>query len=199
MRSLAAEAARIRYSCLAGRLQNVRAQCQQLASLSRALRVVTLVEARDAARCMLAERTLGRHRPEAIKFEATKTLFLSEKEKSRRASTVRDLTNRLRLHFSFKGQLADFTHSEAARRVSRIPTNREHNHALRVGNTFFNWCIKRRYITENPLTGIERRSVKKRKRVLTDDELKQVWIAAGECGTFGIIVRLLMLTGQRVA
>src|SRR5205807_8987352 len=36
-----------------------------------------------------------------------------------------------------------------------------------------------------------------RARVLTDDELCTVWIAADQCGTFGVIVKLLILTGQR--
>jgi len=36
-----------------------------------------------------------------------------------------------------------------------------------------------------------------RSRVLTDDELRRVWVAIDECGTFGAIVKLLILTGQR--
>jgi integrase len=38
----------------------------------------------------------------------------------------------------------------------------------------------------------------RRDRVLTPDELRRVWEAAGEMGTYGMLVRVLMLTGQRV-
>ena len=36
-----------------------------------------------------------------------------------------------------------------------------------------------------------------RDRVLTNDELKEVWTAAEQLGNFGVIVKLLILTGQR--
>jgi hypothetical protein len=36
-----------------------------------------------------------------------------------------------------------------------------------------------------------------RARILTDDELRSVWQAAGDTGKFGAFVRLLLLTGQR--
>jgi integrase len=38
---------------------------------------------------------------------------------------------------------------------------------------------------------------RKRSRILTDDELRRVWQAAGNAGTFGALIKLLLLTGQR--
>lgn len=38
---------------------------------------------------------------------------------------------------------------------------------------------------------------KARKRVLTDDEIRDVWQACGDLGTFGALVKVLLLTGQR--
>ncbi len=38
-----------------------------------------------------------------------------------------------------------------------------------------------------------------RKRILTDDEIRTIWTACGEIGTFGAFVRMALLTGQRRA
>ena len=53
--------------------------------------------------------------------------------------------------------------------------------------------------SKSPMLGIKPPSkAGKRDRTLTDDELRLVWMAAGEMGwPFGPIVRLLILTGQR--
>ena len=48
------------------------------------------------------------------------------------------------------------------------------------------------------VTDCRRRNPTSRTRVLSDDELKKVWIAAEQTdGHFGVIVRLLITTGQR--
>ena len=69
-------------------------------------------------------------------------------------------------------------------------------HALKDIRTFFNWCVPR-YLATSPAVGIKMDKQPSRDRVLTDDELKAVWVAADDCGQFGVIVKLLMLTGQR--
>jgi integrase len=38
---------------------------------------------------------------------------------------------------------------------------------------------------------------RKRSRKLSDDELRKVWQAAGETGTYGAVIKLLLLTAQR--
>ncbi|WP_439375788.1 tyrosine-type recombinase/integrase [Bradyrhizobium sp. DASA03120] len=127
---------------------------------------------------------------------------MKEKEKARRARTVQDLKDRLERHFDILGKLGKVTHNQIVRRLEGIKTSQEFNAALRVGRTFFTWCTNRRYITENPTTGIERRSVPSRTRVLSDEELKRIWIACSEPHhdmpeSYRTIVKLLMLTGQR--
>jgi len=77
-------------------------------------------------------------------------------------------------------------------------TRSEQRHALVVAGTFFRWCVRRRFIKHNPLDGADIPKPKKRKRVLSDDELVKVYRAAEGIGyPFGTIVRLLVLTGQR--
>jgi integrase len=64
---------------------------------------------------------------------------------------------------------------------------------------FFNWCIARDVLAASPCAGVKPpTSERARDRVLSDDELRLVWTAADKLGgTFGPLVKLLALTGQR--
>jgi len=64
----------------------------------------------------------------------------------------------------------------------------------------FSWAETRYALSTNPCDRVERPSAEvSRDRVLTDDELKAVWEAAGLLGwPFGPFVQLLILTGQRL-
>ena len=163
--------------------------------------VLSLAEARAEAKRLLAERTLGKVRPQSITFPTAKELFLGEKRKARREGTVANHEDRLKRHFPFVGQLREITHSDIMRRLSKL-SNSEHDHALSVGNTFFNWCVARRYIDDNPCRGISPRGSKPRNRILNAQELKAVWEACHDPNTglpkpYRDIVRLLILCGQR--
>lgn len=67
--------------------------------------IITLADARTEAKRLLAERTLGRFRPQSISFDVAFDAFLAEKEKSRRARTIKDYKRLINLHFRSKGQL----------------------------------------------------------------------------------------------
>jgi integrase len=58
------------------------------------------------------------------------------------------------------------------------------------------WAQQQGKAESNPVAFTEKREEQKRERVLSDDELRAIWNAAGE-GDYGTIVKLLMLTGQR--
>jgi integrase len=64
---------------------------------------------------------------------------------------------------------------------------------------FFNWAAEREIVTASPCAGLRPPTTETaRDRVLTDQELRQVWQAAGTMGgPFCAMVRLLILTGQR--
>ncbi|MGH6697612.1 tyrosine-type recombinase/integrase [Sphingopyxis sp.] len=68
-----------------------------------------------------------------------------------------------------------------------------------VVHRLFRWSLGRGEIDRNPLEGVEApKPVASRDRVLSDNELRMVWLASEELGaTFGALVRLLLLTGQR--
>jgi integrase len=97
----------------------------------------------------------------------------------------------------FRCQLGDVTHQDMERKLKRLPPS-EFNHRLACAKTFFTWAQKKRYITDNPTVGLTPHKRPKRKRTLTDDELRTVWLATDQLtGHFKEIVRLLILMGQR--
>jgi integrase len=73
------------------------------------------------------------------------------------------------------------------------------NRLLEVIRRFFNWCIARDIIATSPCQGVKPPTVEvPRDRVLSDDELRLVWHAAGKVsGPFAHLVKLLILTGAR--
>jgi integrase len=77
-----------------------------------------------------------------------------------------------------------------------ITANRVHGVVRRL----FNWCIEQELIAASPCVGLRPPAGKEtpRDRVLSDDELRQVWRAVEKLGPpFGAAVQLLILTGQR--
>ncbi len=81
------------------------------------------------------------------------------------------------------------SHIGAAREV------RKHLHRL------FNWAVDREIVPDNPLHGMERKDLRpngEAGRKLSDEELRAIWSASSELGyPFGLLYRLLILTGQR--
>jgi integrase len=73
------------------------------------------------------------------------------------------------------------------------------NRVLAAVRKFFNWCVARDILAASPCAGVKPPTAERaRDRVLSDDELRLVWQAADKLGgTFGPLVKLLALTGQR--
>ena len=73
------------------------------------------------------------------------------------------------------------------------------NRTLSAIRKMFNWAISRDMLAASPCAGVKPPVIERaRDRVLSDDELKLIWRAAGKIkGSFGRLVQLLMLTGQR--
>jgi integrase len=73
------------------------------------------------------------------------------------------------------------------------------NKALKSIKTFLRWCVGRAVLDQSPAEGVPLPSKEvARDRVLDDDELAQVILAARSIGDpYGGIVELLALTGQR--
>jgi integrase len=77
---------------------------------------------------------------------------------------------------------------------------RQADYVLAIVRGISNWFASRHDDYASPFTRGMRRTdpkTRKRARILDDDELRVIWRQAEANGTFGDIVRLLLLTGQR--
>ena len=161
--------------------------------------IVALQEARAEAKRRLAEYTLGKQKPFRISWNAAKEEFLAEKALKLKPRTLFDYTYILNRDFRFGiTPMDELTPRELHRsldRLHRTPVHQEH--AFGVLRAFIRWAHRRYYVDRNPMERMDAPPKHTpRDRVLSSKELKAVWNAAGD-GTFGRIVKLLILTGQR--
>jgi len=160
---------------------------------------ISLADARTEARRILAEKTLGRSDPTTTTFDQALSLFLAYCEQRNRPRTVRDYRRLLSRHFPFgKKRLADISPHDITKRIDPLPPS-EGFHALVVVKVFFRWAQRRSLIDASPCERLQatNRPVP-RDRVLDDNEVREVLLAAGREGfPFGHMILLLILTGQR--
>jgi integrase len=103
-------------------------------------------------------------------------------------------------------QVAELKRSEIVAVLDKVENDsgpRAADIALAVLSSTLSWYAARSDF-QSPLTRMKRRvraSEAARQRVLDDDELRQVWQAAGDerIGLYGQVIRLMILTGARVA
>jgi len=174
---------------------------------------VTLVQARDAARKLRAEKTLGRIFPNKVSVDTARTAYL-------RQSTIKPTTRwYTEWHLArLSGQLQDVTPREVTHILDSLKPSVA-TQCLRVFSAFFNWCIRKHYLDKSPCERMRAAPSTARSRVLSDDELKSIWRACEQRGSgvnhpnessdrcdavraalpanFATIVKLLILTGQR--
>jgi integrase len=155
--------------------------------------IIKLSEAREEAKRILAERTLGKLRPQSITYPQAVRLFVEDKRQNRPKSA--DQYEWFLTRLGFTGQLSAIYQADIERELKKIKSRSTYDHVLVAARILFNWAHRRRYVAENPTFGIARPSSQSRARVLSDAELKKIWEATE--GTYGAIVRLLITTGQR--
>lgn len=130
----------------------------------------------------------------SLAFPEARDAFLAQSKWRPRSKKV--LESSLR-HFEWTRPLDRITHEDVAGALDKIAGQSARAHALKDIRAFFNWCVPR-YLAATPAAGLKMASQPTRSRVLSDDELARVWIAAEKMGyPFGTIVQLLILTGQR--
>lgn len=160
--------------------------------------VISLAQARLKAKAILAERTLGRHAVKSTSWDTALTEYLAHVLRTKKARTHREYSRALKLYFAFgTTRLTEITKTDIARKLDNLDhAPAQQARALVYVKTFFGWCVKRGYLDTNPITMSAAKS-SSRTRVLSDGELKLVWLATDRETTFNKIVRLLLLTGQR--
>jgi integrase len=97
------------------------------------------------------------------------------------------------IHSITRDEIADFLVELAE--TAPVAANR----ALATLSALMNWYQRQRGsgFTSPIVRGMAPTEENARARVLSDDEIRLVWRAAGRCGTFGAIVKVLLLTGAR--
>lgn len=162
--------------------------------------VISLAEAREIAKRLLAERTLGKFRPHLMSWDEAVDLFLSICEQKNKPRTVRDYRRILKRHFPFgHKRLSEITPQEINHRIDKLrKTPSEQNHTIAAIKIFFRWAARRHYVDRSPCEGLQVIKRPARRRTLADWELAAVYRSAGALGyPFGSIVQLCILTGQR--
>lgn len=122
--------------------------------------------------------------------------------KSRRQSYASEAIRALR--FSFKRHLHEpasaLNRAAIVRNIDKLAQAGKSPMAgavKRYGGACFSWAVRRGSIAANPFASLPAMPSASRERVLTDDELRAIWQATEQPGSFGGIVRALILTGAR--
>ena len=179
---------------------------------------ISLAQARSKAKQIFAERTLGRYQPRTIAWEAARAEYLSHAKAKNRPSTYVEYERILNRYFPFAGKLHDITKHDVAEKLARISASSQRDHALVCLRIFFRWAISRGHLDTDLTAGLQKTKSPPRARLLTDDEIRSIWKACDHVedrmpdgagfstigdgiprssGAFPVIVKLLILTGQR--
>jgi integrase len=161
---------------------------------------MSLAEARTEAKKILSTVSVGA-KPPSLTFREARDEFLRENYREAKPITLKQMTWQLTRHFrAFDaqklGKITDVDIKRELDKFSSTPSNQLH--AYRALRTMMLWCKRppRRYITSTPLEGYEPPAKdRKRTRILTDKELRAVWVATD--GATRRVFRLMLLWGTR--
>jgi integrase len=172
---------------------------------------ISLKDARTSALRLKADHQPSKYSKPAVDLPTARTEYLA-------AADVRSNT---RIYYERNLcrlpdlPLPEITHDQIQRILDALsPSSR--SQALRTYTAFFAWAIRRHYLDNSPCVRMQADKHDARARVLTDEELGEIWSAcelrgepsAGHAGdrsipspvlpaNFCAIVQLLMLTGMR--
>jgi integrase len=153
------------------------------------------------------EETEGRS---ARSVEALIERFLVEyarpetKKSGNREELARNWLEKPELQVWHRRELSDIARTDIHLLLDKIVVGRGEPAAIEMRkhlSKLFHWAVDRQLIPANPITRLDRvEAYTERERVLSVDELRRVWDAAGKLGyPFGPWYRMLILTGGRRA
>lgn len=161
---------------------------------------ITLKQARKKAKGFLAEYTLGGSKPSSTTWKEAVALFLADARRRLKAATAERYGYELNRHFRFgETKLHDIRPVDLQRKIDAlVDTPRQQHHAFVTLQTFVRWAYRKHYLETNLMDRmVSDWRYRPRSRVLTETELRAVWLACPDTD-FGRIVKALILTGQRV-
>jgi integrase len=134
-------------------------------------------------------------------FAAILPLFLSRQKERLRPRAYVEVERHLEVHAKRLHHLplAGIARRDVAGVLTAVTAKLSGASANRVRtslSSFFSWSIREGLIDINPAAWTERRKEVARARLLSGDELRDIWAALRD-DTYGDIVRLLVLTGAR--
>lgn len=171
---------------------------------------LSLKDARDAARQFLADPEKAMVKAEAQaaadSFKAVAEKFLKRHVQAQELRSEyeikRILNNVIYPHWQDR-PFVEIRRSDVADLLDTIEDNsgaRSADMALAVIRKMMRWYTSRSDDYRSPVVpGMRRQGQNKRERWLDDDEIRALWAACSDLGTFGALVRILLITGQRRA
>ena len=163
---------------------------------------ISLADARKRAVEMLAALIREKDSPTlkavSLRFADARQRFLADAKSRNKLSTYIEYDRLLNRHFTFDKALSEITRQDCMEVITSLKdTPSTAQHAFVALRTMFNWCQLHGLIATSPVPPLKFKTGS-RTRILTNEELKVVWQRAEQVGyPYGIIVQLLILTGQR--
>ena len=159
-------------------------------------------DARDAGRKVI--RSIREAPPESFEGVANEWFKRHVEKKGLRSAS--DVGRFLKVHFSeWAGRdLASIKRSDISKLLDHIEDEhgaRQADYALDIVRRICNWHATRDDNYSSPVVrGMRRTNPKERQRTrkLSDDEIRRVWNATDPATSYGSIVRMLLLTAQRL-
>lgn len=167
--------------------------------------IVTLKAAREQAKTILANAQLGREDASpAITVGAALDIFFEKHcDANNRAKTAYETKRLLNRHIRpkfGKERLSEVSTDQIAGHLDgMLKTPYEANALYTALKTFYRWAVGRRHLAASPVEPLKKPArTTSRARVLSDPEIRAIWLLAGNRGQYGAILRLCILTLQRV-
>ncbi len=156
----------------------------------------TLKDARNLARGVLASKPDGACTQQTPFLEAI-VPFLERSRKRLKPATHVQYRSYLQT-LAFDKAIGDITKLDITKRLQIYDGKPwSQNYAYATLRAFLNWCLEEGIIDVHPLIrGRAPNKTRSRSCVLTDEEMGRVWRSTDD-DTYGRILRLLILTGQR--
>ena len=131
-------------------------------------------------------------------FNEARERFLDDAKSRLKPSSYDQYSRPLNKHFEFSKRVGEITRQDVMKAISALKGSvSAPRHAFVAIRTMLSWCVLHGLISTSPVPPLQFK-VTSRSRILTDEELKAVWLRADEVGyPYGALVQLLILTGQR--